>query len=139
GSRVDGPRGSPRREADTRETGQLPKIPRGRPAPIAVIRGPRTRVLVTTSGYSNKLVYRRPRGTVRGTTRHKIPAQREPTVHWPVPSVEPARSVYEAVLLVNGRSAVDAARCRRSAKAGPTCRPRACRGSPASRRSGRIF
>jgi hypothetical protein len=46
------------------------------------------------------------RGTVRGTARRIIPAQRVLSARWPVPSVQLARSVHGAVLLVNGRSAV---------------------------------
>jgi hypothetical protein len=49
---------------------------------------------------------RRPRGTVRGTTCRIIPAQRVPSAQLSVLSVQPARSVHGAVLLVNGRSAV---------------------------------
>jgi hypothetical protein len=47
-----------------------------------------------------------PRGTFRGTAFWFIPAQRVPSVQCPVPSVQLARSVHGAVLLVNGRSAV---------------------------------
>jgi hypothetical protein len=46
------------------------------------------------------------RGTVRGTTRGIIPAQPVPSMRCPVSSVQLARMVHEAVLLVNGRPAV---------------------------------
>jgi hypothetical protein len=49
---------------------------------------------------------RRPRGTVRGTTHGIIPAQRVPSAQLSLPSLQLAHSAREAVLLVNGGSAV---------------------------------
>ena len=46
------------------------------------------------------------RGTVRGTARRIVPAQRVPLVQWLVSSVQVARTVRGTVLLVNGRSVV---------------------------------
>ena len=47
-----------------------------------------------------------PRGTVCGTARRIMPAQRAPPVRLPAPSVQLVRTMHEAVLLVNGRPAV---------------------------------
>jgi transcriptional regulator with XRE-family HTH domain len=47
-----------------------------------------------------------PRGTFRGTVFWPIPAQRVPSVRSAVLSVQLARVLHEAILLVNGRSAV---------------------------------
>ena len=46
------------------------------------------------------------RGPVRGPARGIIPAQRVPSARFPVSSVQLARSVHAAGLLVNGRPAV---------------------------------
>jgi hypothetical protein len=47
-----------------------------------------------------------PRGTFRGTVFWPIPTQRVPSVRSTVLSVQLARVLHEAILLVNGRSAV---------------------------------
>ena len=47
-----------------------------------------------------------PCGTVRGTARRIIPDRRVPSVQRPVPSLQLARTVHRAVLLVNGKSTV---------------------------------
>src|SRR5205085_1363169 len=47
-----------------------------------------------------------PRGTFRGTVFWLISAQRVPSVRSSVLSVQLARMLHEAILLVNGRSAV---------------------------------
>ena len=66
----------------------------------AVSRG----VVATGSGYYARLrlltVARRPRGTVRGTRRRIIPAQRAPSAQLSLPSLQLAHSAREAVLLV---------------------------------------
>ena len=51
-------------------------------------------------------IARRPRGTIRGTTRRIIPAQWVPSVQWTVPSVQLAHVRPVSTLLVNGRPAV---------------------------------
>jgi hypothetical protein len=58
--------------------------------------------------YSNRIIRHQAlgRGTVRGTSHRINPAQRVSSMRLPVPSVQLARTVHGAVLLVNGRSAV---------------------------------
>ncbi len=58
--------------------------------------------------YSNRIIKHQAlgRGTVRGTSHRINPAQRVSSMRLSVPSVQLARTMHEAVLLVNGRSAV---------------------------------